>query len=123
MNPLTTTAMPLPLFLVSGLMGLLAIFYGLRIRLGPLSEGKRLQVQDIGRELKETCTYVDELKGCEGKCTFWLSELGLWLTVVVIFQRLFSTNQAECCSFPVRLPPNVPSGSPTRTSTTPPQLA
>jgi len=119
--------MSLPLFLASLLIGLLAIFYGLRsIRLGPLPEGRKSQVQDIGRELKETCTYVDDLKGCEGKCTFWLWELGLGLTVVVPFvtvQRLSSTNRAEYCSFPVHLPPNVPNGSPIWTSTTPPQLA
>ena len=116
--------MSLTLFLASTLTGLLAIFYGLRsIRFGP---GREFQVQDIGKELKETCTYVDDLKGCEGNCTFWLLELGFGLTVVVSFvvvQRLFSTNRADCCSFPVHLLPNVPSGSPIWTSTTPPQLA
>ena len=73
--------MSFPPFLVSIPIGLFAIFYGLRsIRLEPLPKWRDFQVQDIGRELKETCTYVDDLKGCEGRCTFWLLELGLGLT-------------------------------------------
>ncbi|KAF9645860.1 calcium-dependent phosphotriesterase [Thelephora ganbajun] len=45
-----------------------AILFGLyQIRVKPLLEvgGVWKEVQDIGRELKETCTYVNELKGCE----------------------------------------------------------
>ena len=55
-----------------------AILFGLyQIRLKPLFEvaGVWREVQDVGRELKKTCTFVDELKGCERKHRFRLSEL------------------------------------------------
>ena len=51
-----------------------AILFGLyQIRLKPLLEvgGVWKEIQDVGGELKETCTYVDELKGCERKRVFW----------------------------------------------------
>ena len=47
-----------------------AILFGLyHIRLKPLLEvgGVWKEIQDVGRDLKETCTYVKELKGCERK--------------------------------------------------------
>ena len=55
-----------------------AIFFGLyQLRLKPFLEvgGVWKEVQDIGRELKETCTHVNELKGCERKRVFSLLEL------------------------------------------------
>ena len=51
-----------------------AILFGLyQIRLKPLLEvgGVWKEVQDVGGKLKETCIYVDDLKGCERKCIFW----------------------------------------------------
>ena len=56
-----------------------AILFGLyQIRLKPLLEvgGVWREVQDTGGKLKETCTYVDELKGCERKPIFWLLKPG-----------------------------------------------
>ena len=50
-----------------------AILLGLyQIRLKPLLEvgGVWKEIQDVGRELKETCAYVDQLKGCERKPAF-----------------------------------------------------
>ena len=50
-----------------------AILFGLyQIRLKPLLEvgGVWKEIQDVGRELKETCSYVDELKGCERERSF-----------------------------------------------------
>ena len=52
------------------LVVILAILFGLyQIRLKPLFEvgGVWKEIQDVGKELKETCTRVDELKGCESK--------------------------------------------------------
>ena len=54
-----------------------AILFGLyQIRLKPLLEvgGIWKEIQDVGRDLKETCTYVNELKGCERKRIFWPSK-------------------------------------------------
>lgn len=51
-----------------------AILFGLyQIRLKPLLEvgGVWKEVQDVGGKLKDSCTYVDDLKGCERKRTFW----------------------------------------------------
>ena len=51
-----------------------AILFGLyQIRLKPFLEvgGVWKEIQDVGQDLKETCTYVNELKGCERKCIFW----------------------------------------------------
>ena len=51
-----------------------AILFGLyQIRLKPLLEvgGVWKEVQDVGGKLKETCIYVDDLKGCERKRIFW----------------------------------------------------
>ena len=118
--------MSLTRFLIPILASLVAIFCGLRLmRPEPHPGGRVFRVQDIGRELKETCTYVDDLKGCARKATFWSLELGLGLIMVipfVIVQRLSSTNQADCCSSPVHLLSIVPSGCPIWTSTTLPQL-
>ena len=53
-----------------------AILLGLyQLRLKSLLEvgGVWREVQDVGTQLKETCTHVEELKGCERKCDFWLS--------------------------------------------------
>jgi hypothetical protein len=52
------------------LIATLAILFGLyQIRLKPFLEvaGVWKEIQDIGGLLKETCTYVEELKGCERK--------------------------------------------------------
>lgn len=52
-----------------------AILLGLyQIRLKPLLEvgGVWKETQNVGTELKETCTHVEELKGCESKLIFWL---------------------------------------------------
>jgi len=57
-----------------------AILFGLyQIRLKPLLEvgGVWKEIQDVGTELKETCTYVDELKGCERERMFWCWNLKL----------------------------------------------
>ena len=57
-----------------------AILFGLyQLRLKPLFEvgGVWKEVQDVGRGLKETCAYVDELKGCERECIPWLLGLDL----------------------------------------------
>ena len=54
-----------------------AILFSLyQIRLKPLLEvgGVWKDVQDVGRELKETCMFVDELNGCEHKHIFQLFE-------------------------------------------------
>ena len=64
-----------------------AILFGLyKIRLEPLFEvgGVWREIQDIGGKLKETCTYVDELKGCESKSIFWSSGLEFQLTVLTL---------------------------------------
>ena len=69
-----------------------AILFGLyQIRLKPFLEvgGVWKEVQDVGRELKDTCTRVDELKGCERKCIFWLLELELELILVISSRWLF----------------------------------
>jgi len=53
-----------------------AILLGLyQIRLKPLLEvgGVWREVQDVGTEFKETCTRVEEVKGCERKRIFWQS--------------------------------------------------
>ena len=50
-----------------------ALLFGLyQIRLKPLLEvgGVWKEVQNIGTELKETCTHVEELRGCERKHIF-----------------------------------------------------
>ena len=50
-----------------------ALLFGLyQIRLKPLLEvgGVWKEVQNIGTELKETCTHVEELQGCERKHIF-----------------------------------------------------
>jgi len=68
------------------LVVILAILLGLyQIRLKPLLEvgGVWKEVQDVGRELKDTCIHVDELKGCERKRIFWQLELELELIVVI----------------------------------------
>lgn len=55
-----------------------AILFGLyQIRLKPLLEvgGVWKEIQDVGQDLKETCTYVNELKGCERECIFWAVEV------------------------------------------------
>ena len=68
-HTLTMTARLLTPFLVV----IPAIFFGLyQIRLKPLLEvgGVWKEVQDIGGDLKKTCTYVDELKGCERERDF-----------------------------------------------------
>lgn len=52
-----------------------AILLGLyQIRFKPLLEvgGVWREAQDIGTELKETCTHVEGLGGCERKRIFWL---------------------------------------------------
>jgi len=57
-----------------------AILFGLyQIRLKPFLEvgGVWKEIQDVGGELKGTCTYVDELKGCERKHIFWPLEFDL----------------------------------------------
>lgn len=69
-----------------------AILFGLyQIRLKPLLEvgGVWRDVQDIGRELKDSCTFIDELKGCERKHILWLFELELRLTVATLSLRSF----------------------------------
>ena len=69
-----------------------AILFGLyQIRLKPLFEvaGVWREIQDVGRELKETCVSVDELKGCERKHRFQLSDPRLGLTVEISSPRLF----------------------------------
>jgi len=71
---MTTKLPPQSLFLVSVFASLLAILCVLhQMQLESLREAGRVWidrvVQDVGRELKETCTYVDDLKGCEGKPT------------------------------------------------------
>lgn len=53
-----------------------AILLGLyQIRLKPLLEvgGVWKEIQDVGAEVKKTCTYVEGVKGCERKCIFWQS--------------------------------------------------
>ena len=63
--------------LVPFLVVIPAILFGLyQIRLKPFldSAGIWREIQDIGRELKDTCTSVDELKGCERKLRFRLSK-------------------------------------------------
>lgn len=53
-----------------------AILLGLyQIRLKPLLEvgGVWKVIQDVGAEFKETCTHVEEVKGCERKRIFWQS--------------------------------------------------
>ena len=69
------------------LVVILAIVFGLyQIRLKPLLEavGVWREIQDVGRELKETCVFVDELKGCERKhASFQLSEPKLGFTVEI----------------------------------------
>jgi len=69
-----------------------AILFGLyQIRLKPLFEvaGVWREIQDVGRELKETCVSVDELKGCERKYTSQLSEPRLGFTVEISSPWLF----------------------------------
>jgi hypothetical protein len=64
-----TTRLLTPLLVV-----ILAILFGLyQIRLKPLLEvgGFWKEAQDVGGKLKETCIYVDDLKGCERKPIFW----------------------------------------------------
>lgn len=64
-------------FLTPFLLVIPAILFGLyQIRFKPLLEvgGVWKDIQDVGRELKSTCTYIDELKGCERKCIYWLLE-------------------------------------------------
>ena len=77
-----------------------AILFGLyQIRFKPLLEvgGVWKEVQDIGRELKDSCTYVDELKGCERKRYLgcWGLKLEFWLTGGFVEQRLSSMSRAE----------------------------
>ena len=51
-----------------------AIFFGLyQIRLKPLLEagGVWKEIQDVGKDLKETCKYVNQLKGCERERISW----------------------------------------------------
>ena len=65
-----------------------AILFGLyQIRLKPLLEaaGVWREIQDVGRELKETCVSVDELGGCERKHRFQLSGPKLGFTVEISF--------------------------------------
>jgi hypothetical protein len=59
---------PLPVVVIAVLLGLY------QIRLKPLLDvgGVWKEIQDVGTELKKTCTYVEELKGCERKRTLWL---------------------------------------------------
>jgi len=55
-----------------------AILFGLyQLRLKPFFEvaGVWREIQDVGRELKETCTSVGGLEGCERKRRFPLSKL------------------------------------------------
>jgi len=69
-----------------------AILFGLyQIRLKPLIEafGVWREIQDVGRELKETCVSIDELKGCERKYAFQLPKPKLGFTVEVLSLRLF----------------------------------
>ena len=73
--------MSLPKFLVAILASLVTIFCGpYQTRLKPLHEGvgvwRDREVKDVGKELKGTCTYLDELKGCKGERTPRLLELG-----------------------------------------------
>jgi hypothetical protein len=68
-HTLTMTARLLTPFLIV----IPAILFGLyQVELKPLFEvgGVWKEVQDVGGELKETCTYVDDLKGCERKRIF-----------------------------------------------------
>ena len=62
-----------------------AILFSLcQIRLKPLEVGGVWKdVQDVGRELKETCMFVDESNGSECKHIFWLFEFELGFAVVI----------------------------------------
>ena len=64
-------------FIIPFLIAIPAILFGLyQIRLKPILEvgGVWKEIQDVGRELKETCTHVEVLKGCERKRISWLSD-------------------------------------------------
>ena len=70
---------PFPVVIIAILLGLY------QIRLKPLLEvgGVWREIQDVGTELKNTCTHVEELKGCERKRIFRLLGFeGLSLTLL-----------------------------------------
>ena len=70
-QPLITTMTlrmltPIPVVIIAILLGLY------QMRLKPLLEvgGVWKEIQDVGTELKKTCTHVEELKGCEREWVF-----------------------------------------------------
>ena len=76
--------------LTSLVIAISAILFSLyQIRLKPLPEVGHVwkDVQDVGRELKETCMFVDEPNGCECKHIFRLFEFELGFAVVILSRR------------------------------------